>query len=169
MFKNKYLKYKSKYLSAKKLIGGVFNIDNQLQELDTPEALSQAFISLGNQIYIGFATQLNNIIELLIEGNERQQMWADFVLNQYNTLGAPPGGLITPAYLANINAIFTRARRIRERLPPHRMSTRNLNITDLRQFLYVRSPGLTRIQIDALDIDAIRQLILQNWANVFSD
>lgn len=119
------------------------------------EALSQAFISTGPDIYNAFATQLNYIIELSLDGNEEQQMWAKFVLNLYNDLGAPVGP-VTPVYLEQIKAIFVRASNVRERLRPTRMSTSKLSLTDLRQYLYVRPGGLTRAKINVLGVDAIR-------------
>ena len=168
IFKNKYLKYKSKYFSLKKQIGGVFSEENMLQHLYRTQDLSQAFLAMGPEIYIGLATQLNYIIELSVDGNEVQQMWANLILNLYNDLGAPAGP-VTPPYLREINAIFRRASNIRERLPPRGMSTSRLSLTDLRHFLYVRSGGLTKEEINVLGIDALRQLVLRNWANVFSD
>ena len=74
----KYLKYKLKYLSAKKsLIGGAISADNMLIHYQTRAALTDAFIQSGD-IHGAITTQMNFIVELATaaEANDQQREWA---------------------------------------------------------------------------------------------
>ena len=145
----------------------------------TTRDLSNVILQSGD-IHGIITNQLNFIIELATatddEANEQQRNWANQLLNEYVQLPIIAPGVVPDAtYLARLTAIVNNAIRARKRNPPTMtMLVTNLNLTDLRQFLYVRPPiangnvHMTRNQINTLNLDQVRQYVRQLWSDVFA-